>query len=110
MGGSPEGVGRGLTISYFCAILMLLLREMLGCGFGCAGLFFFCLGLRLISKVICIFMGLPPTPSRHQYYISHGIYLQDGILHKDMPCDISIMHKKNKEAPLGISLAVFLVM
>ena len=45
----------------------------------------------------------PPCLSFCIYYISHGIYFQDGILHKDMPWDIAIMHKNNKGTPRGIA-------
>jgi hypothetical protein len=39
-------------------------RDWLGVGFGCAGLFFLgSLWISMLSKVILIFMGLPPTPS-----------------------------------------------
>jgi hypothetical protein len=62
--GSPEGVRRGLTNYLICVIFILLIIELLGWGFGSAGLFF-CgsLWISMFSKVNFIFMGLPPTPS-----------------------------------------------
>ena len=63
---APRGSGGGLTNFYLCVILMLLLMDWLGVGFGFAGLFFLLSDLiSIANKVIFMFMGLPPTPSWH---------------------------------------------
>lgn len=68
LGGNPGGVRRGLTVGYFC-VIMLTVWEMLGFDFGLAGRFFFCeiftsredrISRNRVSRLICSFMGLPP--------------------------------------------------
>ena len=86
-------------------MLMLLMRELLGCGFGCAGLFFLgSLWISILSKVILIFMGLPPTPSWHWYYIPYLVYSQA------LFSEISVIFSKNTPgSPWGKSGAVLSV-